>query len=674
VAKDGNDYFRIFARGGHPVIEGTSPAVLLTGFNWYLKYVVHANITWNGQELNLPHKLPVPGHGIRHDASVPNRFALNDTNDAYTEPYAGWSYWQHEIDVLALHGINEVLVYTGQSTVYYRTLQQYGYSANEIRHWIPNPAHQPWWLLQNMCCFAEPISQRLLDRRVELGRKIADRLRSLGMTPVYPGYYGTVPRDFEDRNAGAHVVAQGAWGGGGFRRPGWLDPAGKDFPKVAKTFYRVQQKLFGPTSIYKMDLLHEGGRAGNVDVGAASKAVQTALETAHPGARWAILGWQHNPLPATIKAIDKSKMLILDGISDRNASRNRESRWNGTPYAFGSIWNFGGHTTMGANMSVWNRKFWAWHDKTASALAGIAMMPEASDNNPAAFEFFTELAWRAQPVDLDTWFNKWATYRYGGHDPAAQQAWHALADTAYSMPGNGWSQAQGSAYQMRPSLNVNSADWPASGNLPKQMRYKAAQFARALPALLRVNPHLRDSSAYRYDLMSVTRQVLANRSHVLLPKIKAAYESGDLQRFRKLSAAWLHNMQLVDKVVGTNKRMLLGAWLQHAREIAAGAKETARLEYGARSLVTVWGNKAAANGGLHDYANREWQGLVGDYYYSRWKAYFGSLAKALKTGHSPKPIDWYAFGKRWAQHSHDYPTQPSGDIHRIAARVYKQLR
>ena len=121
------DYFEIEARGDRPVITGTSPAVLLAGFNWYLKYVIGANITWNGAQLNLPNKLPPPSQPIRKDASVTNRFALNDTTEGYTEPYETWDYWEHEIDLLALHGINKVLVYPGQEAVYYRTLQEFGY-------------------------------------------------------------------------------------------------------------------------------------------------------------------------------------------------------------------------------------------------------------------------------------------------------------------------------------------------------------------------------------------------------------------------------------------------------------------------------------------------------------------------------------------------------------------
>lgn len=40
-------------------------------------------------------------------------------------------------------------------------------------------------------------------------------------------------------------------------------------------------------------------------------------------------------------------------------------------------------------------------------------------------------------------------------------------------------------------------------------------------------------------------------------------------------------------------------------------------------LLTTWGDRLQCeNGGLHDYANREWNGLLASYYYLRRKAYF----------------------------------------------------
>ncbi|MGO4749682.1 alpha-N-acetylglucosaminidase N-terminal domain-containing protein, partial [Streptomyces sp. 2MCAF27] len=111
IAGRGKDRFRVTGRAGQITVEGSSPAVLLTGFNTYLAQAAKADISWNGEQLNLPRTLPAPAEEITGTANVPHRFAFNDTNEGYTGAYRDWEAWEREIDVLALHGINEVLVY-----------------------------------------------------------------------------------------------------------------------------------------------------------------------------------------------------------------------------------------------------------------------------------------------------------------------------------------------------------------------------------------------------------------------------------------------------------------------------------------------------------------------------------------------------------------------------------
>ncbi|SDU44663.1 Regulation of enolase protein 1, concanavalin A-like superfamily [Jiangella alkaliphila] len=664
---DGGDHYRIGARNGLVEIGGTSPAVLLTGLHAYLGEVADANVSWTGEQLDLPSRLPLPDEEIVRPATVTHRFALNDTDDGYTGPYRDWADWERLIDVLALHGVNEVFVPVGAEAVYYDTFQRFGYTADELRGWIPPPAHQPWWLLQNMCCFPSPVSSSLIEERAELGRRIADRLRELGMTPVLPGYFGTVPTGFEARNPGAKVVPQGDWVG--FERPGWLDPTGAHFPRVAAEFYRSSRARFGDSAMYKMDLLHEGGTAGDVDVAAASVAVEDALQAAHPGAIWAILGWQNNPRPETLAAVDTSRMLIVDGLSDRYDGLDREESWQGAPYAFGSIWNFGGHTTMGANAGVWNERFFAWRDRPGSALDGIAVLPEAGENNPAALDLLTSLAWRDCPVDLDAWFADWADRRYGAPSASARAAWQALGRTAYAMPSGGWSEAQDGLFGAEPSLIADrAAEWS-----PSELRYDAAAFAAALPALLDVAPELRSSSAYAYDLADVARQALANRGRLLLPALRSAYEAGDLDAFRALTEEWMTLLELVDEVAATNPHWLLGRWLADARSWGTDAAESDRLEHDARTLLSVWGTRAGAAAGLTDYANREWSGLVSTYYAPRWRAYFSSLEAALVEGRVAEAIDWYEFGATWAARTDSLPVTPSGDVHEVAGQVLEHL-
>ncbi len=280
----GKESFHISGSSGRIAVAGSTPSAILMGTHWYLKYVAGVSMSWNGDSFNqLPSRLAVQASDIVHNANVQHRFALNDTNDGYTGPFWSWKEWEHQIDVLAMHGINEVLVYMGAEGVYQQTFRKFNMSDEEMRNWFPTPAHQPWWLLGNMSAWVGPsISQRLIEARLSLGRKITNRLRELGMIPVLPGYFGVLPDNFANHNSGAQIVPQGKWLG--MKRPDWLDPTSELFPEVAAEYYRVQQELLGPSSMFKMDPLHEGGQAGQVNITNAARAIDNQLQKA-PRAR-----------------------------------------------------------------------------------------------------------------------------------------------------------------------------------------------------------------------------------------------------------------------------------------------------------------------------------------------------------------------------------------------------
>ncbi|MEU2431765.1 alpha-N-acetylglucosaminidase [Streptomyces sp. NPDC007861] len=661
------DRFRVSGTTGRIEVEGTTPAVLLTGVHWYLKYVCRAHISWSGSQLELPQQLPAPAGPLEHEATVAHRFAFNDTHDGYTAPYADWPRWERMIDVLALQGCNEVLVTVGQEAVYHRLLLDFGYSDAEARGWLPAPSHQPWWLLQNLSGYGGPVSPALIARRTELGRRIAARLRELGMSPVVPGYFGTVPDGFAARNPGARTVPQGSWQA--LRRPDWLDPRGEVFARVAAAFYRHQRELFGDIGHFKMDLLHEGGTAGDVPVPEAARAVERALRTARPGALWMILGWQANPRRELLDALDLQHVLVVDGLSDTDGVEDRERDWGGAPYAFGTIPNFGGRTTLGARTHTWTERFTAWRDKPGSALAGTAYMPEAAERDPAALELFSELAWRREPVDRDAWFASYAELRYGGPDDAARTAFARLRDSVYRI-----SAADGrphdSRFGARPSLGA-----PAGASYaPRTLSYNPGLLDQAFTALLAVAPELRRSDAYRYDLTDVTRQVLANRSWQLLPHLHSAHGRGDLAAFRTLARLWLRLMRLSEETAGSHRAFLLGPWLEDARRAAGSDAEREQLERTARTLLTTWADRATADsGGLANYANRDWQGLIGDVHLPQWQAFLDELEDALAQDRPPERFDWYALEESWTRERGAYPLRPAHDPHRTARRVHEAL-
>ncbi|MBW1603364.1 alpha-N-acetylglucosaminidase [Streptomyces sp. JJ66] len=668
----GEERFTVDGDSGAVTVAGTSPATVLTGVHWYLKYTCRAHLSWAGSQTELPRQLPAPQQPVEQRATVPHRFALNDTHDGYTAPYADWPRWERLIDVLALHGVNEVLVTPGTEAVYHRLLTDFGYSDAEARAWIPAPSHQPWWLLQNMSHYGGPVSPGLLADRADLGRRITARLRELGMSAVLPGYFGTVPRDFATRNPGARTVPQGTWAA--LPRPDWLDPRTAAFRDVAAAFYAHQRELFGAVTHFKMDLLHEGGDPGDVPVPEASRAVEEALRRAHPEATWVILGWQENPRRELLDGLaHPERMLIVDGLSDLERVTDREADWGGVPYAFGTIPNFGGRTTLGAKTHLWTERFTTWRDRSGSALTGTAFMPEAAERDPAAFELFSELAWREQPVERAAWFTEYAHFRYGAPDRAAEDAFAALRETAYRISSTD-GRPHDSIFAARPDLAARSGTRYAT-HAPA---FDLPSFDAAFAALLNVSPALRGSDAYRHDVTDTARQAVGNRSWLLIGQLQHAYATKDRTAFGKLAALWLDLIRLLDDVTGGHRLFLLGPWLADARRAAADAgadaAERARLERTARVLITTWADRATASGGnLVDYANRNWHGLTADYHLPRWQTYLDELADALAADRPPQDIDWYAREEAWTRQTNDYPQRPVHDAHRTARRAHDVL-
>ena len=668
------DSFNIFGTAGHIQVEAGTLPTLLYGVNWYLKYVAHLQVSTNGMQLgHAGMVLPAPHEPIERPALYKWRYALNENADGYSAPYWSEARWRHEIDVLALAGTNALLIERGADLVLYQTFRDAGYSDAAIRQWITQPAHQNWQLMGNMCCFIEPISMELLRKRAESAKKLITMLRELGITPVLPGYYGIVPADFATLHKDAHVITQGDWNG--FTRPGWIDPRDPNFAILAESFYRHQRELFGDSVIYDMEIFQEGGAAGNVPVGEAAKRVQAALEKAHPGALWLMMGWQNNPMPAVMEAVDARHVLVADIEQGRFPREDRDREFRGAQWLYGGLWEFGGRTTMGAPLYDYAVRMPKMAKLPGSRIVGTALFTEGLDTNPFAFDLYTEMAWRSDPVDLGTWTDEYVVRRYGEEDAHAKRAWQIILKTAYGYRADGNKDhgerdaSHDSLFSAQPSLTtLRAATWS-----PDVMRYPAEDLQPALTELLQVAPRLRTTETYKYDVVDLARQVMANESRNMLPQIKAAYEAGDRARFAELTTRWLHRMELLDSLLQTNESFLLGRWLQFVPAWASSPAELAQLNYDARSILTTWGDRKASEFGLHEYANRDWAGLTADYYMPRWKMYFDTLSLSLDTKSPPKPIDWYAFGDEWNRRSTKYAALPTGQSYAAALAIAGDL-
>jgi len=105
----------------------------------------------------------------------------------------GWKEWERAVDQLAMQGYNMPLAATGMEGVWYNTLLRFDFTDLEARTFLSAPGHLPWQLMQNLEGSEDPLPKSWIDSHIELGRKIIERERELGMTPIQQGFSGHVP-------------------------------------------------------------------------------------------------------------------------------------------------------------------------------------------------------------------------------------------------------------------------------------------------------------------------------------------------------------------------------------------------------------------------------------------------------------------------------------------------
>ena len=293
---NGNDAFELRQEDGRIVICGPNGVAMASGLNHYLKK--YALVNFNPlfvSNIKMPQRLPALTGRIRRSTNYDIRYALNFCTYSYTMAFWGWKEYEALLDWFALNGVNLMLDIVGQEEVQRRFLREYGYSEEEIGAYIPGPAYLPWFFMQNMSGFGGPLPGKWFEQRVELARRMHDRMQAFGIRPVLMGFAGMVPGDFGAKQPEASVIEQGLWCG--FSRPAMLrvcGSGGKDFfGPAADTFYAKQEEVFGPiTHYYAVDPFHEGGRMGDMDPAAVYHRVQRKMLEHDPQAVWLLMQWQ----------------------------------------------------------------------------------------------------------------------------------------------------------------------------------------------------------------------------------------------------------------------------------------------------------------------------------------------------------------------------------------------
>ncbi|WP_412468493.1 alpha-N-acetylglucosaminidase [Pedobacter sp. KLB.chiD] len=680
TAVNGKDVFEIESRNNKIILRGSSGVALASAFYHYLTEYAHCQITWNGSNLNLPATLPAVKTKIRKETPYDYRYYLNYCTFNYSMSWWDWTRWEKEIDWMALHGINMPLAITGEEYTWYLLYKEMGFSDEELKGFFTGPAYFSWFWMGNIDGWGGPLPVSWMKSHFELQKKILARQRSLGMKSVLPAFTGHVPAAFKNKFPQAKLKTTN-WTNG-FADTYILDSEDPMFAEIGKKFLQKQTEMLGTDHLYSADTFNENEPPSSEPefLSKLSARIYDGMSQADPKAIWVMQGWlfysdrkfwKEAQTEALLKAVPNDKMILLDLATEIEPVWKRTEGFYGKPWIWNMLNNFGGNTNLFGRMDVVaTAPAQALNDPKSGKMNGIGLTMEGIEQNPVMYELMMENVWRSTPINLETWLPQYVFNRYGKKNPHALKAWKTLRKTVYSVSADKYVRdGAESIIQGRPTLD-SMTRWART-----TLNYNERDLLPAWDELISAAADCRQSDGFQYDLVDVTRQVLANYALPLQRKVVEAYRSKNLKAFQTERKKFITLIEDMDKLLGTRKDFMLGPWVSDARKQGTNEQEKALYEMNAKDLITLWGD---AKNPLHEYACRQWSGLMNDFYKPRWEMFFSRMEQSIS---DKTELDINQFNEevskwewKWVNQRKDYPIQTTGNPVNLSLEMYQKYR
>jgi len=621
--ENGRDTYEVKAEGGKVTLRGSSIIAITRALYDYLRNATNSQVTWSGVHLNLPRPLPdFPDKRI----TTPYKFRLyyNVCAFGYTTAFWDWERWERELDWMALHGINMPLAMVGEEAIWQKVWNSYGLTNDELKQYFSGPAFLPWHRMGNLNKHDGPLPQGWIEENKELQKKILNRMRQLGMTPVVPAFSGFVPPTLGKHHPLAVVQKMAPWAGfSDSFQTYMLSPKSSLFVEIGKKFIEEYRREYGECHYYLSDSFNEmevpvtkEGRYG--ELAEFGEAVYRSIVAGDPTGTWIMQGWLfYNSSQfwdtlsarALLSRIPDDRMIIIDLANEFWHGWKEQKGFYGKQWIYSVIHNFGGNNPLNGALKLFAEDpAKALQDPERGNLVGFGISPEGIENNEVIYELLTDVAWSGKTLHLDEWLGQYSTSRYGSYPVEMARCWQLLLQSTYDKPQNNVRYG----FQQRPGPRLRSE--VGSGRL----------LEAAVKLFLSCHGSLEASQLYRNDLVELAAQAAGSAADRYLTYAGNLQLRGDHENRDRVLGCAIALMRQMDKLLSGRPDMRLERWITYARRWGRTEEEKDYYERDARRQVTVWGGPY-----LSEYAAKVWSGLIRDYYARRWELYYEHIGDSL---------------------------------------------
>ena len=260
------------------------------------------------------------------------------------------------------------------------------------------------------------------------------------------------------------------------------------------------------------------------------------------------------------------------------------------------------------------------------------MAAEGILNNPVFYELLLNNAW-GPLKSTDSLLHDYVKYRYGKEDDDLYSGLILLKKSVYSSERDGGTE---SVFAARPAKEIKSVStWGST-----KIGYDWRVLENALEAYLKAASRFSQSETFQYDITDIAGQVLANQGQRAYDSVMLYFNQKEKSKYNHFKNEFFHLLDLQEQLMSTNKNRMVGTWLNQARNFGRTDYEKNLAERNARMQITIWGPDTNPATDLHDYAYKEWSGLIKDLYGVRWKLFFDQLDNEM-AGKPAQPVNYF---------------------------------
>lgn len=666
------DWFEVRAESGRVTLRAGSPIGIAVALRHYLVHACRVDVSWD-RAVPVPDLAALPDWQTgRVETRFRLRYHLNYCTFGYSTAYWTWDDWEREIDWMALHGVNLPLAIVGYEAIWLRVLQRRGLTEDAALAYLGSPAFLPWLWMGCVHDHGAPLTRDWVDRHLELGRRIVERQRALGMRVVLPAFAGYLPAALA---APENPTVE--WFG--FQNS-QLRPDDPLFRELGLELLTELEREFGTDHYYALDPFIEGRPPYDVPagVGAVARAINGFLDDHDPRSVWVLQAWPFgyakdywtdDHVASFLSAVPRGRLLVLDLWAEQLGHADHTAGFHGHDWAWCMLNNFGGRT---GSHGAWDAV--AGLGTEAGGALGTGFTMEALDRNAIMFELMADAQWPAGPVSSGSVSPETlAAARYGSTDPRLGEAmaeWVRLSFRRTEVR-----HPYGSIVTARPSLAGGS--WPTAGTMrgPYPDRRAVTDLEPVWSTLIELAEELGAAAApgLLRDVTDLGLEVLAGHAVLTFESMLDGHRAGDADRFDQRADHFLAIIAAMDRLAASHPRFLLGGWLDAAGQWGRDAQESHRLRIDAKLLITSW---VAPGHPLNDYAGRHWSGLLDGYYGARWRLWIEEMRAILQTGRRDADrfeIQLRDWEQAWLDRDDPYPAVPAGATVPAAREAWRTL-